>query len=157
MATTMKLPEQREVLFKESFSEKLNDSTMIDDLIFKPLILNHPKVSFNKSDLLRENFESFWSKLNYFHQMHDNSWADSSDSEAEDSDDELDLYDDIGIVSNVVQKKSNKSNVKNEVILTRENYLLREMELRRVLLFRIGKYELEEGEVLYVGEKCYYE
>ena len=153
----MKSPEERDILFRESFSEGLNDSAALGVITFNQLHVKHPKVSFDKSDLLRENFESFWAKLNYFHQMHDNSWADSSESESEDSDDEIDTYDNIGVVSNVVQKKLNISKAKIGPKLSREDYLLREMELRRVLLFRIGKYELEEGEVLYVGEKCYYE
>jgi len=93
----------------------------------------------------KDNFEDFVNKLKYVHETKDKSWADSSDSESEvDTDNDSESHYDMA----------------NQIMPIDDDWIdynLREIELRRVLLYRVGKYELEEGELLCVGDKVYYD
>lgn len=121
-------------------------------MVMKGLIptLNHvkaPQVSLKHFKCTKDNFQDFFNKLKYIHYTKDHSWAEDSDTD--DSDDT-----ETEIVSNI--DSENKASTREHVDY-KFDYKLHEMELRRVLLYRIGKYELEEGEELHVNGKLYYD
>ena len=110
----------------------------------------------------RDNLNIFIEKLRLIDKFHDEDWTLSSDDDSDDDDDS-----EYGYHSNVkVLPESNSIHqpvfvFKNVTTLSKQKQLdesyTREKDLRRIMLYKFGKYELEEGELLDLGNGKYIE